>query len=71
MVQSDLVCYAPQTSIDISFENCDPLEEDWIGIYGQDPDVDLTNLGGPLTWLWTCDPAVANSWTTPFRLEES
>jgi hypothetical protein len=54
MVQSDLVCYPPQTFIDIRFDNCDPSGDDWIGIYAQDPNVDLTNLGDPLTWLWTC-----------------
>jgi hypothetical protein len=53
-VQSDLDCYEFQTSIDISFDNCEPVEDDWIGIYAQDSNVDLNNLGDPLTWLWNC-----------------
>ena len=47
-IQADFQCYLPQTTIQMIFRNCDPLEDDWIGIYPDDPQADLQNLGDPL-----------------------
>jgi hypothetical protein len=54
MIQADLGCYSPQTTINIEFENCNPFEDDWIGIYQDDSQLDLNDLGDSLLWLWTC-----------------
>jgi hypothetical protein len=55
LVQADKTCYLRRSMINIAFENCEPLVDDWMGIYRDDPDnLDLNNLGNSLMWLWTC-----------------
>ena len=53
-IQADLFCYSPDTTINISFENCEPELDDWIGIYPNDAGLDWENLGDPVMWLWNC-----------------
>lgn len=40
--------------IQLAFVNCDPTEDDWIGIYSAPAISDLSDLGIPIDWLWTC-----------------
>jgi len=52
-VQAENNCYNVQATINIAFENCDPREDDWLGIYPSNTP-DLSNLGDPDLWLWAC-----------------
>jgi hypothetical protein len=54
MVVSDMTCYDRRETINIAFENCEPEENDWIGIYTEDPHRNLIDVGEPILWLWTC-----------------
>jgi hypothetical protein len=47
-------CYLVGEEIQLTFVNCDPEEKDWIGIYWAPAISDLSNLGNPIDWLWTC-----------------
>lgn len=51
-ISPDDVCYQEGANVFVLFDNCDPLEDDWIGIYSvlTDPQ----ELNDPLSWLWTC-----------------
>jgi hypothetical protein len=53
-IVTDNTCYAPYTMMNIAFNNCDALGDDWVGIY-QSPVTELEDLGNPLMWLWTCN----------------
>jgi hypothetical protein len=37
--------------IKLKFVNCDPREDDWLGIYTPQANSDLMNY---VDWLWTC-----------------
>jgi hypothetical protein len=37
--------------IKLKFVNCDPREDDWLGIYSPQANPDLMNY---VDWLWTC-----------------
>jgi hypothetical protein len=39
-------------TIEVEFGNCDPLSDDWVGLYDSSADPD--NLDYPLLWLWSC-----------------
>ena len=39
-------------NIVVSFNNCNPEPDDWIGVYAAD--ADPNDLGDPLVWLWAC-----------------
>ena len=49
---TDDVCYPQSSPFFISFNNCEPLGDDWIGVYpsGADP----LNLDEPIFWVWAC-----------------
>jgi hypothetical protein len=47
-------CYEVGEDIIIAFQNCEPLEDDWVGIYTDDPNRDPNDVGNPSIWLWTC-----------------
>mmetsp|Transcript_9438 Transcript_9438/g.15006 ORF Transcript_9438/g.15006 Transcript_9438/m.15006 type:complete len:313 (+) Transcript_9438:79-1017(+) len=53
-VASDMECYDRRETIKIEFTNCDPEDDDWVGIYAKDPYRNLTDVGDPILWLWTC-----------------
>jgi hypothetical protein len=46
-------CYNEPDIIVIELENCNPQEDDWVGIWLNDQDPD--DLGSDfITWAWTC-----------------
>ena len=45
-------CVRSGSPIPISFQNCEPQNGDWIGIY--DKTADPTDLRTPYLWVWTC-----------------
>ena len=47
-------CFAPGVGIEISFTNCDPEQDDWVGIYPVDDDFDGNDLPNPMMWSWAC-----------------
>ena len=51
-IRTDKECYTSGEDIIVSFENCNPEADDWIGIYGTNEDYE--NLGFPRFWVWTC-----------------
>eukprot|EP00529_Nitzschia_sp_RCC80_P021482 CAMPEP_0113440990 /NCGR_PEP_ID=MMETSP0014_2-20120614/844_1 /TAXON_ID=2857 /ORGANISM="Nitzschia sp." /LENGTH=389 /DNA_ID=CAMNT_0000331805 /DNA_START=399 /DNA_END=1568 /DNA_ORIENTATION=+ /assembly_acc=CAM_ASM_000159 len=54
VVVSDQNCYTfAKQHLNFTFVNVEPQREDWIGIYNDD--VDLTDLGPPVSWYWLCD----------------
>ena len=56
-ISTDQLCYeqgATLNDILVSFENKDPLADDWLGIYKVT--ADSTDLGNPLDWSWLCGP---------------
>lgn len=52
-IQTDKDCYVAGDNIKISFNNCDPTSEDWIGVYPASQGT--SNLNSPLAWVWTCN----------------
>ena len=55
-IETGFLCYGVGHDLEIGFKNCEPAEDDWIGIYA--PDADPNNLGDPINnnWWWTCGP---------------
>jgi hypothetical protein len=51
-IHTDATCYANKMALFVSFNNCDPLEDDWIGVYPSDADPE--NLGSASVWVWSC-----------------
>ena len=51
-IGTDGFCYNAFSPIFVFFDNCDPLPDDWLGVYpaGSDP----LNLPEPVFWVWTC-----------------
>lgn len=47
-------CYEPFQEIILAFENCEPLVNDWIGVWPVASITDPESLPEPLVWLWTC-----------------
>ncbi len=47
-------CYPRRTDVAISFTNCQPESNDWMGIWKVDEVVDPTSLPEPALWLWSC-----------------
>ncbi|KAG7366885.1 leucine rich repeat LRR-containing protein [Nitzschia inconspicua] len=45
-------CYTPGEAIDLIFSSCNPVEDDWVGIFLSDKDV--TQLPNPPVWSWAC-----------------
>ena len=45
-------CYFVGQHMVVDFENCLPLEDDWLAVY--ESDANATNLGDPILWMWTC-----------------
>lgn len=45
-------CLRAGEPIPISYQNCDPQNGDWVGIY--DKTADPMNLATPYLWVWTC-----------------
>lgn len=55
------VCYEPQAQINISFTNCAPLPDDWIGIWRAEDVTDVTNLPEPRVWQWVCGAQICET----------
>jgi hypothetical protein len=54
-VEPSLPCYnTNHTFIQISFEMCNPLPEDYVGIYRFSDEFDPEDLGNPTMWIWSC-----------------
>ena len=51
-ISTDKSCYINGDNIIVSFENCDPLPNDWIGVYPSG--TNSSDLGNPLAWVWAC-----------------
>ncbi|KAL3905977.1 MAG: hypothetical protein SGILL_009463, partial [Bacillariaceae sp.] len=51
-VESVSGCYAPDDPINLRFTNCDPENDDWVGIY--DAGEDFDGLPNPPVWSWAC-----------------
>jgi hypothetical protein len=45
-------CVTPGEAINLIFSNCDPLDDDWVGIYSADED--FSQLPNPPVWSWAC-----------------
>lgn len=45
-------CIRSGEPLPVLYQNCDPQNGDWVGIY--DKDADPLNLGAPYLWVWTC-----------------
>lgn len=45
-------CISVGEPIPVTYQNCDPQNGDWIGIY--DKNADPMNLGAPYLWVWAC-----------------
>uniref|UniRef100_A0A7S4AUP6 Uncharacterized protein n=1 Tax=Pseudo-nitzschia australis TaxID=44445 RepID=A0A7S4AUP6_9STRA len=52
-------CYENGETMEISFNNCDPTAEDWIGIFPAW--MEVSSLRQPLTWLWVCGNQFCNT----------
>ena len=54
-IESGYSCYGVGSQYQVGFMNCDPKQDDWIGIYP--PDADPQDLGDPISnWWWLCGP---------------
>jgi len=51
-IQSRSSCYERGADIEISFSNCDPQDDDWVGLYSASED--FSNLPNPPIWSWAC-----------------
>lgn len=52
-IYTDENCYVRGESIDVMFSQCNPLEDDWVGVYYSD--ADDNNLGDNYRlWVWAC-----------------
>lgn len=50
------VCFEEYTIMFVTFQNCNPLVNDWVGIFDvTSSEVSLFDLGEPVMWLWTCN----------------
>lgn len=50
-ISTDEDCYENGDDVTVFFDNCNPLIDDWIGVY---PDgTDLSVLDEPIAWVWT------------------
>lgn len=47
-----VACVAPGEDINTAFLNCDPQDDDWVGIYAVG--VDYSTLPNPPVWSWAC-----------------
>jgi hypothetical protein len=54
VVEMDRICYDSGDMIRISFENCDPVVGDWIGLYRNPDAIDPAELEEPDIWAYTC-----------------
>jgi hypothetical protein len=54
-VEPSLPCYnTNHTFIQVSFEMCSALPEDYVGIYNFSDELDPEDLGIPTMWIWSC-----------------
>lgn len=54
-IEPSLLCYdTNHTFIQISFEMCNALPEDYVGVYQYSDGLDPEDLGNPVMWLWSC-----------------
>jgi hypothetical protein len=54
-VEPSLPCYNNNhTFIQVSFEMCNALPEDYVGIYPFSDELNPEDLGNPTMWIWTC-----------------
>jgi hypothetical protein len=49
-IQGARSCFEEGVGIRVTFTNCDPLGNDWVGLYDADEDSPLR----PFLWDWTC-----------------
>jgi hypothetical protein len=45
-------CYTPGDEIGITFSNCEPQGDDWVGVYSAGQD--YNSLPNPPVWSWSC-----------------
>lgn len=45
-------CLEPWDSIQVALSNCNPEDDDWLGVYSAS--LDLGSLPNPTMWSWTC-----------------
>jgi hypothetical protein len=60
-------CYNLQESIVLEFRNCNPLADDWIGLYS--PPVNETDLGATGSWVWACGSRTCSAAVTSGQVE--
>ena len=51
-IESVSGCYGPDDPINLIFSNCEPENDDWVGIY--DAREDFDSLPNPPVWSWAC-----------------
>jgi hypothetical protein len=54
-VESDYICYATGTSVDVSFVSCEFESDDWIGIFADTADPSAMGTPANNQWVWACD----------------
>jgi hypothetical protein len=56
MVEMSQTCYdsGSGTTIRISYENCNPVVGDWIGMYSNPDEINPLELEEPDVWIYTC-----------------
>mmetsp|Transcript_2848 Transcript_2848/g.7827 ORF Transcript_2848/g.7827 Transcript_2848/m.7827 type:complete len:763 (+) Transcript_2848:120-2408(+) len=47
-------CFAPSAHIGVSFTNCEPERDDWVGIYRVNDSFEKNSMSSPEMWSWTC-----------------
>lgn len=45
-------CVSPGAAVDLVFNNCEPQNDDWVGIYKAEQD--FSQLPNPPVWSWAC-----------------
>ena len=51
-IESISGCYAPDEPINLEFVNCEPENDDWVGIY--EARENFGSLPNPPVWSWAC-----------------
>jgi hypothetical protein len=53
-IVTDATCYENGGNIVLSFDNCNPQPDDWIGIYAAGTNVLFEVISASLTWVYSC-----------------
>lgn len=53
-VEMSQSCYESGSTLRISYENCDPVVGDWIGVYSNPDAINPSELDEPDIWIYTC-----------------